>query len=102
MHGWTMLCKWGNPVATLPMTNGTIRHTRRKTEILRIKFHKLYCTILRYIPVENQIRRYTPTKGVRGSYGYLSTPVLDRAVACGGGYYLDSLDSQQTRVGARK
>eukprot|EP00965_Chrysotila_dentata_P091351 3015909-Pleurochrysis_carterae.AAC.1 len=28
--------KWGHPVATLPVTNGTIRHIRRMTEILRI------------------------------------------------------------------
>eukprot|EP00965_Chrysotila_dentata_P256593 6212591-Pleurochrysis_carterae.AAC.2 len=35
-HGWTMSYKWGHPVATLPVTNGTIRHTRRMPEILRI------------------------------------------------------------------
>eukprot|EP00965_Chrysotila_dentata_P254586 6211928-Pleurochrysis_carterae.AAC.3 len=30
MYGWTVLCKWGHPVVvTLPVTNGTIRHTRR-------------------------------------------------------------------------
>eukprot|EP00965_Chrysotila_dentata_P108298 3577042-Pleurochrysis_carterae.AAC.1 len=32
MYGWTMLCKWGHPVATLPVTDGIIRHTRRMTE----------------------------------------------------------------------
>eukprot|EP00965_Chrysotila_dentata_P005507 181094-Pleurochrysis_carterae.AAC.2 len=26
---WTMMCKWGHPVATLPVTKGTIRHTCR-------------------------------------------------------------------------
>eukprot|EP00965_Chrysotila_dentata_P255373 6212196-Pleurochrysis_carterae.AAC.2 len=31
-----MSYKWGHPVATLPVTNGTIRHIRRMTEILRI------------------------------------------------------------------
>eukprot|EP00965_Chrysotila_dentata_P131498 4346942-Pleurochrysis_carterae.AAC.1 len=31
-----MSYKWGHPVATLPVTNGTIHHTRRITEILRI------------------------------------------------------------------
>eukprot|EP00965_Chrysotila_dentata_P135123 4468058-Pleurochrysis_carterae.AAC.1 len=36
MYGWTMLYKWGHPVATLQMTNGTIRHNRRMTEILQI------------------------------------------------------------------
>ena len=36
MYGWTMSNKWGHPVATLPVTNGTIRHIRRMTEILRI------------------------------------------------------------------
>jgi len=36
MYGWTMSYKWGHPVATLPVTNGTIRHTHSMTEILRI------------------------------------------------------------------
>eukprot|EP00965_Chrysotila_dentata_P239214 6202970-Pleurochrysis_carterae.AAC.1 len=36
MYGWTMLYKWGHPVVTLPATNGTIRYTRRMTEIMRI------------------------------------------------------------------
>eukprot|EP00965_Chrysotila_dentata_P257649 6212955-Pleurochrysis_carterae.AAC.1 len=36
MYGWTMSYNWGHPVATLPVTNGTIRHTRTMTEILRI------------------------------------------------------------------
>eukprot|EP00965_Chrysotila_dentata_P094156 3112350-Pleurochrysis_carterae.AAC.1 len=36
MYGWTMPCKWGHPVATLPVKNGTIRQIRRMTEILRI------------------------------------------------------------------
>eukprot|EP00965_Chrysotila_dentata_P124103 4101718-Pleurochrysis_carterae.AAC.1 len=36
IYGWTMSYKWGHPVATLPVTNVTIRHTRRMTEILRI------------------------------------------------------------------
>eukprot|EP00965_Chrysotila_dentata_P123255 4073846-Pleurochrysis_carterae.AAC.2 len=31
-----MLCKWGHPVATLAVTNGTIRHIHRITEILQI------------------------------------------------------------------
>eukprot|EP00965_Chrysotila_dentata_P182106 6013347-Pleurochrysis_carterae.AAC.1 len=31
-----MSYKWGHPVATLPVTIGTVRHTRRMTEILRI------------------------------------------------------------------
>eukprot|EP00965_Chrysotila_dentata_P139967 4627507-Pleurochrysis_carterae.AAC.1 len=31
-----MSYKWGHPVATFPVTNRTIRHTRRITEILRI------------------------------------------------------------------
>eukprot|EP00965_Chrysotila_dentata_P066266 2193188-Pleurochrysis_carterae.AAC.2 len=31
-----MSYKWGHPLATLPVTNGTIRHTRRMIEILRI------------------------------------------------------------------
>eukprot|EP00965_Chrysotila_dentata_P228698 6196756-Pleurochrysis_carterae.AAC.3 len=44
MCGWTMLCKLGHPVNTLPVTNGTIRHTRRMTEILRFK----RCTVLTY------------------------------------------------------
>eukprot|EP00965_Chrysotila_dentata_P187254 6172011-Pleurochrysis_carterae.AAC.2 len=34
-----MMCKWGHPVATLPVTNGTTRHTRSMTEILRITVH---------------------------------------------------------------
>eukprot|EP00965_Chrysotila_dentata_P167890 5543997-Pleurochrysis_carterae.AAC.1 len=34
-----MSYKWGRPVATLPVTNGTIRHTRRMTEILRINIY---------------------------------------------------------------
>eukprot|EP00965_Chrysotila_dentata_P263459 6214835-Pleurochrysis_carterae.AAC.2 len=42
MYGWTMSYKWGHPVATLPVTNGTIPHTRRMTEILRIKSRKFY------------------------------------------------------------
>eukprot|EP00965_Chrysotila_dentata_P141409 4673700-Pleurochrysis_carterae.AAC.3 len=35
-----MLYKWGHPVATLPVTNGTIyvTDTRKMTEILRINF----------------------------------------------------------------
>eukprot|EP00965_Chrysotila_dentata_P248231 6208223-Pleurochrysis_carterae.AAC.4 len=38
MYGWTMLYKWwGHPVATLPVTNGTIRDTRTMMEILRNK-----------------------------------------------------------------
>eukprot|EP00965_Chrysotila_dentata_P113086 3736449-Pleurochrysis_carterae.AAC.1 len=37
MYGWTMSYKWGHPVTTLPVTKGTIRHTHRMTEILRIK-----------------------------------------------------------------
>eukprot|EP00965_Chrysotila_dentata_P022446 743213-Pleurochrysis_carterae.AAC.1 len=36
MNGWTMSYKWGHPVATLAVTNGTIRQTHRMTEILRI------------------------------------------------------------------
>eukprot|EP00965_Chrysotila_dentata_P138901 4594150-Pleurochrysis_carterae.AAC.1 len=32
-----MSYKWGNPVATLPVTNGTAHHLRRMTEIMRIK-----------------------------------------------------------------
>eukprot|EP00965_Chrysotila_dentata_P142210 4701874-Pleurochrysis_carterae.AAC.6 len=32
-----MLCKWGHPVTTLPLTNGTICHTSRITETLRIR-----------------------------------------------------------------
>eukprot|EP00965_Chrysotila_dentata_P022306 737670-Pleurochrysis_carterae.AAC.2 len=36
MYGWVIPYKWGHPVATLRVTNGTIRHTRRMTEILRI------------------------------------------------------------------
>eukprot|EP00965_Chrysotila_dentata_P185932 6139011-Pleurochrysis_carterae.AAC.1 len=31
-----MSYKWGHPVATLPITYGTIRHIRRMTEILQI------------------------------------------------------------------
>eukprot|EP00965_Chrysotila_dentata_P106046 3502623-Pleurochrysis_carterae.AAC.1 len=31
-----MSYEWGHPVATLPVTNGTIRHIRKMTEILRI------------------------------------------------------------------
>eukprot|EP00965_Chrysotila_dentata_P084325 2784717-Pleurochrysis_carterae.AAC.1 len=31
--GWTMSYKWAHPVATLPVTNGTIRHSCRLTEI---------------------------------------------------------------------
>eukprot|EP00965_Chrysotila_dentata_P036979 1230954-Pleurochrysis_carterae.AAC.1 len=38
-----MPCKWDHPVATLPVTNGTIRHTRRMTEILRIKLRAFAC-----------------------------------------------------------
>eukprot|EP00965_Chrysotila_dentata_P243515 6205454-Pleurochrysis_carterae.AAC.2 len=33
--GWTMLCKWGHPVATLPVAKVTIRHIHVVTEILR-------------------------------------------------------------------
>eukprot|EP00965_Chrysotila_dentata_P200851 6180214-Pleurochrysis_carterae.AAC.2 len=36
VNGWTMLCKWGHPVATYPVTNVDLHHTRRMTEILRI------------------------------------------------------------------
>eukprot|EP00965_Chrysotila_dentata_P084278 2783164-Pleurochrysis_carterae.AAC.3 len=36
MYGWTIPYKWGHPVATLPVTNKTIRHIRRITGILRI------------------------------------------------------------------
>eukprot|EP00965_Chrysotila_dentata_P115156 3807148-Pleurochrysis_carterae.AAC.1 len=36
MHGWTMPYKWDRPVATLPVTHGTIRHTCKMTEILQI------------------------------------------------------------------
>eukprot|EP00965_Chrysotila_dentata_P005715 188151-Pleurochrysis_carterae.AAC.2 len=36
MYGWTLSYKWGHPVATFPVTNGTIRHIRRMTDILRI------------------------------------------------------------------
>eukprot|EP00965_Chrysotila_dentata_P034255 1141265-Pleurochrysis_carterae.AAC.1 len=32
--------KWGHPVATLPVMNGTIHHIRRLTEILRIMRQK--------------------------------------------------------------
>eukprot|EP00965_Chrysotila_dentata_P073483 2427219-Pleurochrysis_carterae.AAC.4 len=33
---WTVLYEWGHPVATLPVTNGTIRHIHRIMGILRI------------------------------------------------------------------
>eukprot|EP00965_Chrysotila_dentata_P041201 1367171-Pleurochrysis_carterae.AAC.1 len=39
MYGWTMPYKWGHSVATLPVTNGTVRHTRRMTELLRINWY---------------------------------------------------------------
>eukprot|EP00965_Chrysotila_dentata_P198142 6178615-Pleurochrysis_carterae.AAC.2 len=42
MFGWTMSYKRGHPVATLQMTNGTIRHPRRLTEILRINVVKAF------------------------------------------------------------
>eukprot|EP00965_Chrysotila_dentata_P007205 234044-Pleurochrysis_carterae.AAC.1 len=32
--------RWGHPVATLPVTNETIRHIRRMTKILRIKLQE--------------------------------------------------------------
>eukprot|EP00965_Chrysotila_dentata_P052443 1739734-Pleurochrysis_carterae.AAC.1 len=41
MYGWTIMCKWGHPVATLPVTNGIVRHNRRVTKILRITVHSL-------------------------------------------------------------
>eukprot|EP00965_Chrysotila_dentata_P224193 6194033-Pleurochrysis_carterae.AAC.4 len=31
--------KWSHPIATLPVTNGIIRHIRKMTEILRITRH---------------------------------------------------------------
>eukprot|EP00965_Chrysotila_dentata_P262695 6214645-Pleurochrysis_carterae.AAC.2 len=46
MYGWTMLCKWGHPVATLPVTNETICHIRKMTEILRINVQFLYATLI--------------------------------------------------------
>eukprot|EP00965_Chrysotila_dentata_P222253 6192853-Pleurochrysis_carterae.AAC.1 len=36
MYRWTVPYKWGHPAATFPVTNGTIRHTHRMTEILRL------------------------------------------------------------------
>eukprot|EP00965_Chrysotila_dentata_P097116 3209934-Pleurochrysis_carterae.AAC.2 len=36
MYGWTMSYKWGHPIATLAVTNGTIRQTHRMKEIMRI------------------------------------------------------------------
>eukprot|EP00965_Chrysotila_dentata_P258960 6213409-Pleurochrysis_carterae.AAC.1 len=42
VQGWTMSYKWGHPVATLPVTNGTIRHIRRVTEMLRSVPAQLY------------------------------------------------------------
>eukprot|EP00965_Chrysotila_dentata_P259510 6213586-Pleurochrysis_carterae.AAC.3 len=41
MSGWTVLCTWGHPVPILPVTNGTIRHIRRMTEVLRINSSRL-------------------------------------------------------------
>eukprot|EP00965_Chrysotila_dentata_P040383 1340079-Pleurochrysis_carterae.AAC.1 len=32
MFGWTGLCKWSHLVATLPVTNGTVRHVCRMTD----------------------------------------------------------------------
>eukprot|EP00965_Chrysotila_dentata_P154886 5118284-Pleurochrysis_carterae.AAC.1 len=43
MYGWTMPWKWGNPVATLLVTNKTIRNTRRMTEVPRINITALCC-----------------------------------------------------------
>eukprot|EP00965_Chrysotila_dentata_P122337 4043955-Pleurochrysis_carterae.AAC.1 len=36
MYGWTMLFKWGHPVATFPVMNRSIRHIRKMMVILRI------------------------------------------------------------------
>eukprot|EP00965_Chrysotila_dentata_P003968 129113-Pleurochrysis_carterae.AAC.2 len=36
MYGWTMLCKWGHSVATLLVTNRTIRHTRRMSKLCEL------------------------------------------------------------------
>eukprot|EP00965_Chrysotila_dentata_P199090 6179173-Pleurochrysis_carterae.AAC.2 len=41
--GWTMMFKWGHPVATLPVTNGTIIHIHRITKVLRITTHTVMC-----------------------------------------------------------
>eukprot|EP00965_Chrysotila_dentata_P245418 6206546-Pleurochrysis_carterae.AAC.5 len=53
------MCEWGHHVATLPVTNGTIRHTRRMTKILRI-------TLPAEPPAHSEMKRPVPSSpGIR-------------------------------------
>eukprot|EP00965_Chrysotila_dentata_P195179 6176844-Pleurochrysis_carterae.AAC.3 len=69
-----MSCKWGHPVTT--KTNGTIRHIRRMTKILRSSpmvvgiitnnhFPARSGRSLQIDPVKRKEVRYTPNEGVR-------------------------------------
>eukprot|EP00965_Chrysotila_dentata_P056660 1879649-Pleurochrysis_carterae.AAC.1 len=72
-----MSYKWGHPVATLPVTNGTIRcHTRRMTEILRITYHlrpSPFPPRVRRAPPRNAAQRPSPLPPATGPYSAATT-----------------------------
>eukprot|EP00965_Chrysotila_dentata_P124009 4099030-Pleurochrysis_carterae.AAC.1 len=74
MYGWTVPYKWGHPVAIFPVTNGTIRHTRRMTEILRIITPFPGTNPICRVPIPITLRTNCPMYNNENAAGFRSQP----------------------------